>query len=236
MTRTVQVATVASADKSLPAKQAMRSGRETLAAWQARALEAYIVSHLHSTIRVVELVRAVQVTPNRFFRLFKKRFGCTPHQYVMRARIARAQRLLLMSEDTLNGIAAECGFGSKSHLANLFRNATGRPPGQWRRIHATPVGMRSMRASTRKRDVSASTILLDRLAMPPSVSESGIFANCGKSDSIYEADLCAALDKSAQAKSGDLDHPSSSSSLRLPPCATTSTRSWPGTPSDRSPQ
>jgi AraC-like DNA-binding protein len=164
MTPSVEVSTVASADESLPAKQAMQSGCETMAPWQARTLRAYIALHLHSTIRVVELVRAVQVTPNRFFRLFKKRFGCTPHQYVMRARISRAQRLLLMSEDTLNGIAAECGFGNKSHLVNLFRNATGQPPGRWRRIHATPCGVRPMRSP--KREVSAGASLLERFPLP----------------------------------------------------------------------
>jgi AraC-like DNA-binding protein len=143
MTRSVEISAVAGVSASVPAKQAMRSD-ETMAPWQARTLRAYIASRLDSTIRVMDLVRAAQLTPNRFFRLFKKRFGCTPHQYVMRARIARAQRLLLMSEDTLNGIAAECGFGNKSHLVNLFRNATGRPPGQWRRLHATPCGVRPM--------------------------------------------------------------------------------------------
>lgn len=167
MTPSVGVSAVASADESLPARPAIVPGREIMAPWQARTLQAYIGSHLHSTIRVMDLVRAVQLTPNRFFRLFKKRFGCTPHQYVMRARIARAQRLLLMSEDTLEKIAAECGFGNKSRLANLFRTATGQPPGQWRRIHATPGGIRPMRSFTLR-----------------SISDSRIFAKCAKADSI----------------------------------------------------
>jgi hypothetical protein len=112
MTPSVGVTAVASADESLPVKQAMQSGRETMAPWQARILRAYIAAHLHSTIRVMDLVRAVQLTPNRFFRLF-----------------------------------------------NLFRNATGLPPGQWRRMHATPFGMRPTRSS--KTEVSGSTFLLD---------------------------------------------------------------------------
>jgi transcriptional regulator GlxA family with amidase domain len=44
-----------------------------------------------------------------------------------------------MSEDTLKKVAAECGFGNKSRLASLFRNATELPPGQWRRMHAAGV-------------------------------------------------------------------------------------------------
>jgi transcriptional regulator GlxA family with amidase domain len=157
MTQRVEVSAVASANESLPAKHAILSGRETMAPWQARTLQAYVVSHLHSTIRVMDLVRVVHSTPNRFFRLFKKRFGWTPHQYVTRARIVRAQRLLLMSEYTLEEIAVECGFGNRSRLANLFRDATGQPPGQWRRIHATPSGIRPMKPFTHKRSVSART-------------------------------------------------------------------------------
>jgi len=182
MTLRVGVSAVARANVSFPVKQAIVSCHETMAAWQARTLRSYIASYLHSTIRVMDLVRTVQLPPNRFFRLFKKRFGLTPHQYVMRERIARAQRLLLLSEDTLEKIAAECGFGNKSRLANLFRNATGQPPGQWRRTHATSFGMRPSRPSTQKRDISARTVLLDRLARPLSVSESRTLANCAKAD------------------------------------------------------
>jgi transcriptional regulator GlxA family with amidase domain len=149
MTLSVEISAVAGNSESPPAKQAMRSD-DTMAPWQAGTLRAYIASHLDSKIRVMDLVRLVQLTPNRFFRLFKKCFGCTPHQYVMRARIVRAQRLLLMSEDTLEKIASECGFGNKSRLANLFRDAMGQPPGQWRRIQATS-----------KRELPAGAILLD---------------------------------------------------------------------------
>jgi len=193
MTSRVGVSTVASANQSLPVKHAKVLWHETMAGWQARALQSYIDSHLHSTIRVMDLVRTVQLPPIRFFRLFKKRFGLTPHQYVMRSRIARAQRLLLLSEDTLEKIAAECGFGNKSHLANLFRNATGQPPGQWRRIHATSFGTRPSRPFTRKPDTSVRTVLLDRLARPLSVSESRTFANCAKADRFYRAEVPAPL-------------------------------------------
>jgi transcriptional regulator GlxA family with amidase domain len=79
----------------------------------------------------------VHFAPNRFDRVFKNSFGCTPHQYVMRTRIARAQSLLLMSNDTLSKIAAECGFVNQSHLSNLFRKTMGQPPGKWRLIHGT---------------------------------------------------------------------------------------------------
>jgi AraC family transcriptional regulator len=137
MTQSDAVSAVSSADQSLPEREPIVLSCEAMAPWQARTLQAYIASHLHSTIRVMDLVRVVQFTPKRFDRVFKKRFGCTPHQYVMRARIVRAQSLMLMSDDTLSKIATECGFGHQSHLSNLFRKTMGQPPGKWRRVHAT---------------------------------------------------------------------------------------------------
>jgi AraC-like DNA-binding protein len=196
MTQSNGVSAVSNADESFPAKGANVSTRETLAPWQASTLRAYVASHLHSTIRVMDLVRTVQMAPNRFFRVFKKSFDCTPHQYVMRTRIARAQRLLLVSEDTLQKIAAQCGFGNKSHLANLFREATGRSPGQWRRIHATPPGMRPMSSSAQRKHISSRVVLPDRLPRQRGISKARIFANGAKTNSVYGASVSAGLGKS----------------------------------------
>jgi AraC family transcriptional regulator len=120
-----------------PENDANVSRRDVLTPWQTRCIQAYIAFNLHSTIRVMDLVRVVQFAPNRFDRVFKASFNCTPHQYVMRARIVRAQRLLSTSDDSLSKIAAECGFGNQSHLSNLFRKTIGQTPGKWRRLHAT---------------------------------------------------------------------------------------------------
>jgi AraC family transcriptional regulator len=119
-----------------PTDKEIASGRETMAAWQARCIQAYIAVNVHSTIRVMDLVRVVRFAPNRFDRVFKKTFDCTPHQYVMRMRIAHAQRLLLRTDDSLSKIAAACGFGNQSHLSNLFRKMMGQPPGKWRRAQS----------------------------------------------------------------------------------------------------
>jgi AraC family transcriptional regulator len=129
------ITTATTADQELP-EQAIALKRGVLAPWQARCIQAYIAANLHSTIRVMDLVRVLQFSPNRFDSVFKESFGCTPHQYVMRKRIERAQSLLLMSNDPLSQIAAECGFVNQSHLSNLFHKMVGETPGKWRRIHA----------------------------------------------------------------------------------------------------
>jgi AraC-like DNA-binding protein len=128
----------------------MRAGRYTLglkkpstsskfmAPWQERCVEAYISANLHAKIGSRDLARVAQCSPSRFHRSFKMTFGCTPHQYVIRRRIARAQRLMVISRESLIGISSKCGFVDQFHLRNLFRRVVGQAPGAWRRIHAQP--------------------------------------------------------------------------------------------------
>ena len=131
MTQTDMLTTFTTADQPLP-EEASELRRGVLAPWQARLIQGYIGANLHGTIRVKDLVQVVQFSPKRFDRIFKASFRCTPHQYVMRRRIERAQSLLLMSDDPLRRIAAECGFVNQSHLSNLFRKMVGEAPGKWR--------------------------------------------------------------------------------------------------------
>jgi transcriptional regulator GlxA family with amidase domain len=136
LTQTGGVITVTTADPPRPEVEPIALRRGVMAPWQARCIQGHIAANLHGTIRVMDLVRAVQFSPNRFDRVFKESFDCTPHQYVMRRRIERAQSLLLMTNDPLSQVAAECGFVNQSHLSNLFRKIVGETPGNWRRIHA----------------------------------------------------------------------------------------------------
>jgi transcriptional regulator GlxA family with amidase domain len=84
--------------------------------WQARCVQGYVAVHLHSKIKLVDLAGVTLFSRRKFNRTFKARFGCTPGQYVMRMRIARAQNLMMISSDPLSQIAAECGFADQSHF------------------------------------------------------------------------------------------------------------------------
>jgi len=107
-----------------------------MAPWQARCIQGYIAVNLHTSIRMVDLAGVLQFGLRRFKRAFKERFGCTPHQYVIRMRVARAKNLMMISNDSLGQIAVECGFVNQFHLSNVFRKIIGERPGRWRRFHA----------------------------------------------------------------------------------------------------
>lgn len=123
----------------LPKKEAIGGRSGALAPWQARCIQGYIAVNLHTSIRMMHLARVVNFGPFRLNRAFKEIFGFTPHQYVIRRRVERAQSLMLMSNDSLSQIAAECGFVDQAHLSNLFHKLVGTRPGVWRRTRKAPL-------------------------------------------------------------------------------------------------
>ena len=72
------------------------------------------------------------ITPSHFCRVFKRATGISPHQYVMKARLDRAQQMLVQTEMNLAGIAESLGFTSQSHFSRAFRVYAGCAPSAYR--------------------------------------------------------------------------------------------------------
>jgi AraC family transcriptional regulator len=107
-----------------------------LAPWQARRTKTYIETNLSSKIRSNELAKLVGLSLSHFSRAFKDTFGDSPHGYVMRRRLERAQGLILATNIPLLQIAMECGLADQAHLNRLFDKFVGESPGAWRRARA----------------------------------------------------------------------------------------------------
>jgi AraC family transcriptional regulator len=112
--------------------------RGGLAPWQMCKVSAYIEAHLDLKIRAVDLSALVRLSVFYFFRAFRGSFGESPHTYVMRRRIERAQGMMLRTSSSLGQIAFECGLTDQAHLSKTFRRLVGESPGAWRRARAAP--------------------------------------------------------------------------------------------------
>src|SRR5580704_15545466 len=66
-----------------------------LAPWQKRKIRDYVGRHLDGTIHVEELAKLASLSAGHFSRAFKESFGATPHAYIMRMRLERAQEMML---------------------------------------------------------------------------------------------------------------------------------------------
>jgi AraC-like DNA-binding protein len=97
-----------------------------------RRVREYVDAHLGVSIDLATLAGVVRVSIHHFARGFKQSAGVTPHHYLTRKRVERAQDLLARTELSLSEIALAVGFSDQSHLARHFRQMLGVTPGQFR--------------------------------------------------------------------------------------------------------
>ena len=109
-----------------------------LAPWMVRKVSIHIETHLHSSISSADLAALAKQSVYHFCRVFRQSFDESPHRYVMRRRIERAQGLMLQTDLPLAQIAIECGLADQAHLNRSFRRFVGECPGAWRRARVSP--------------------------------------------------------------------------------------------------
>jgi AraC family transcriptional regulator len=114
-----------------------------LLAWQARKVRDYIETHLAEALRVQDLCSLLQLSEAHFSRSFRRTFGESPHAFLVRQRLRRAERYMLETGASLSEIALQCGFTDQAHLSKHFRQHTGRTPGSWRRARRTSINFGS---------------------------------------------------------------------------------------------
>ncbi|WP_417068173.1 helix-turn-helix domain-containing protein [Niveibacterium terrae] len=93
-----------------------------------RRIREHIEQHLADALTLEDLAGEAGLSVYHFARMFKQTTGLTPHQYLMRQRMQKAQILLLRGRKPLTEIALQCGFSSPSHFSSSFRAAFGVPP------------------------------------------------------------------------------------------------------------
>lgn len=107
---------------------------------QPQSLEwvtAYLSLRLAEPITVAELAARAHLSVSRFAHLFRTRFGCSPHRYLLRLRILHAQDLLMTTHLSIAEIAESSGFSDARHLTKIFRKSVGTSPSGYRaHIHA----------------------------------------------------------------------------------------------------
>jgi AraC family transcriptional regulator len=95
---------------------------------QAALVHDYIEQHLSDSISLAELAAVVGLSQVHFIRLFRERFACPPHAYLMSRRIDRAKTLLARRGMSIQEVATSCGFSDQSHLTRLFKRHVGITP------------------------------------------------------------------------------------------------------------
>jgi len=118
-----------------------------LAAWKRRRVMEHIEASLATPLRNRELAALVDLSEFHFNVAFRNSVGTTPHEFLIRRRIERAQQLMLSTDMSLCDIAVECGLADQAHLSRLFRRIVGETPAAWRRNRV--VGMHAPAQTSR---------------------------------------------------------------------------------------
>lgn len=98
-----------------------------------RELEAWVLDNLHKPLAVPMLAQRVAMSPRNFARVFREEMKTTPAKFVERLRVEAARRRLEESQNSMEIIADECGFGNVNSMRNVFQRTLKIAPGQYRR-------------------------------------------------------------------------------------------------------
>ncbi|MFP3964765.1 helix-turn-helix domain-containing protein [Actinomadura fulvescens] len=98
---------------------------------------AWMEANLHRPLTLEEIAREAAVSVRTLTRRFRAQAGTTPLQWLLRARIHRAQQLLESTDLPVERVAAEAGFGSPVTLRAHFARMVGASPLAYRHAFRT---------------------------------------------------------------------------------------------------
>jgi AraC-like DNA-binding protein len=114
---------------------AKRAPAAVSAADRRRAVDAarWLDERAREPVDLESAARAVSLSPFHFLRIFSRALGVTPHQFLVRARLRRAARLLSDGERKITDVALDVGFADLSNFVRTFHRAAGVSPRRFRR-------------------------------------------------------------------------------------------------------
>jgi AraC-like DNA-binding protein len=93
----------------------------------------YIKQHLTEQLTVDKLSTLACMSKATFFRVFKREFGLTPVEYIIRERLGEAKRLLRQPLATVAEVCFRAGFNNPAYFQALFKKYEGVTPGAYKR-------------------------------------------------------------------------------------------------------
>jgi len=109
-----------------------RPMRRALSASDRNRLVDAIRGQLDAEHSLAAFAALVGMDERGFTGAFRDAFGVSPWQYVMRARLDEAARLLWYGAEPVTEVALATGFASPSHFATAFARRFGVPPSRYR--------------------------------------------------------------------------------------------------------
>ncbi|MFE6923614.1 GlxA family transcriptional regulator [Nocardia sp. NPDC057663] len=95
-------------------------------------LRHYIAGNIARQLTVTDLAEHAHVGERQLTRIFRTELGMTPAAYIESARVEVARHRLETTDETLQRVAAACGFNTVDTLTRAFRRRLDTTPAEYR--------------------------------------------------------------------------------------------------------
>ncbi len=121
----------------------------SIAPWQVKRAEEYIVANWRSPITIAKLSEHVGASARSLFKSFRDARGCSPMAFAKAVRLQEARRLLESSDcqTSVTGVALACRFANLGHFAKDYVQAFGELPSATLKRTRTGRGLGAIRSA-----------------------------------------------------------------------------------------
>jgi len=97
------------------------------------ASREYIADSYRDPFSLTSIAKNAYMSPFHFSRSFKKVYGETPNEFLIKLRIEKAKKMLITENMSISEICERVGYISVGSFSSLFLRQVGMPPTLYRR-------------------------------------------------------------------------------------------------------
>lgn len=91
--------------------------------------------HYSEQINLEDMGKEIGISYSHLCRQFSKEQGITPMEYLTHIRLERGMQMLLSTDQTIEQIAAECGFSCANYFSKVYKKILNVTPSEYRKRH-----------------------------------------------------------------------------------------------------
>ena len=100
---------------------------------------ANVIEHMHrhfdQSLTTKDLAAMADLSVSQFERRFRRAFGSSVRQYLLRIRVENAAKMLTETDQSIVQVAHASGFYDHAHFSRSFRRTMNMTPSEYRRLH-----------------------------------------------------------------------------------------------------
>ena len=97
--------------------------------------QSFIKNNCSRQIKLSDIAREVNLSPNYFHTIFTEVCRITPREYLTECRVSMVKNLLITTNLPLSEIAERSGFKTQQYMTSIFKSEENFSPAQFRKQH-----------------------------------------------------------------------------------------------------